>query len=62
MGARGRDTTVSCDYCGRRIPRSRSFTKFKPVIGGVKTGRRYYRPMNKLYLCYRCARKRGVLK
>jgi len=57
MAGRGSETTVDCDYCGRRVPQSKAITNYKPVIGGIKANNRYYRPMRKYYACFHCAKK-----
>ena len=62
MVARGGEKTVDCEYCHRRVPQSKAVVQYKPYLGGVKSGRRYYKPMQKLYLCFHCAKRRHVLK
>lgn len=62
MSGRGSESTVECDYCGRRVPHSKAFIQYKPLIGGIRTGSRYYKPMQKYYLCMRCAQRKHLLK
>ncbi len=65
--ARGSQKAVVCDYCHRRVPQSRAIVDHKPIIdkglaGGKNFVGKYYRPTTKLYLCFKCAKRRGVLK
>ncbi len=62
MSGRGSESTIECDYCGRRVPRSRSYSQYKPLIGGIRSGNRFYRPKEKYYLCMRCAKRKHVIK
>jgi ribosomal protein S26 len=65
---RGRESLVTCGYCGRKVPRWKSFTKFKgfritdPTI--LKQVKRYriHMARRKMYVCPSCARFHKVVQ
>jgi ribosomal protein S26 len=66
-GARGSEKIITCDSCHKRIPQSKAIVQHKPMIDKGLAGTKnfvgkYYRPTMKLYFCFKCAKRRGVLK
>ena len=69
--SRGKEGTVSCGFCGRKVPKYKTFPTFKgftlndPVIR-QELGTRGKRGMNlmsaKVYACPACARHRNIVK
>ena len=67
--SRGREQSVFCGYCGRRVPKYKTVAIFKglrindPVIKsemGLRQGLSLMQ--SKIYVCPGCARARGVQK
>ena len=68
---RGKEGTVTCGFCGRRVAKYKTFPTFKgftlndPVIRAElgAQGRRGMSLMNtKVYACPACARHRNIVK
>ncbi len=62
---RGRETTVVCASCGRKIPRNKSVSDEKAVRFGtdMKTAQdvRFFERL-KIYYCISCAKHRGIFE
>ncbi len=67
---RGKEGSVTCGFCGKRVPRYKAFPTFKgfslsdPVIKaelGTK-GRRLNLSSQKVYACPACARHRNIVR
>ncbi|MCK4714180.1 MAG: hypothetical protein KAT35_01280 [Candidatus Aenigmarchaeota archaeon] len=70
---RGRETLVNCTYCGRRVPKYKTFSEvrgfritdplLKEELGGQKGSRRPISLMStKMYACPACARHRHIVR
>ncbi len=65
---RGTETMVTCDICGRQVPRYKTFVKFSgmslndPAILRQTDRRMLHLMRKKMRLCPACARHRGVSK
>lgn len=68
---RGRETTVSCGFCGRQVPKYKTF----PVVKGLRISDPLIRRelgfmsrrgptlfQNKIYACPACARHRSIVR
>ena len=64
---RGRETLVTCGYCGRRVPKYKTF----PVVKGFRItdpmlkkelGRQLSFMQSKIYACPGCARHRNIVR
>jgi ribosomal protein S26 len=68
---RGRESMVTCGFCGRRVPKYKTFPTFKgfsirdPVIR-AELGPQRRRDLNlmatKIYACPACARHRNIVR
>lgn len=69
--SRGKEGTVTCGFCGRKVPKYKTFPTFKgftlndPVIK-AEVGHRGRGGLNimssKVYACPACARHRNIVK
>ncbi|MFH1978215.1 MAG: hypothetical protein ABIJ92_02735 [Candidatus Aenigmatarchaeota archaeon] len=64
---RGREGTISCDFCGRQVPKYKTFSVFKgfritdPLIR-QELGGRGYSGGSMSFACPACARHRKIVK
>ena len=67
-GSKGRESTVTCGFCGRNVPRWKSFVSYRgfritdPVIRKQIDMRHVSTFSRKIYVCPSCARFRGIIK
>ena len=65
---RGHEGTINCGFCGRLVPRWKTFPVYRrfgindPVIRAQMDPRRMSLVERKLYACPSCARFRGIVK
>lgn len=65
--SRGRQPTVDCSFCGRKLPRHKCFIRFRgfritdPLLKKELDRRTGFRA-EKQYACPKCARKRGIVE
>ncbi|MCD6557431.1 MAG: hypothetical protein J7K31_00145 [Candidatus Aenigmarchaeota archaeon] len=65
---RGRESYVTCAYCGKKVPRYKCFTVFKgfkltdPGIRKQIDRRQLSLASQKMYVCPSCARHRGIVQ
>lgn len=68
---RGREGTVTCGFCGRKVPRYKTFPVVKgftindPVLKkelGDRARRGLMLSTNKVYACPGCARHRNIVR
>ncbi len=63
---RGRETTVSCEFCGREVPRYKTFVIIRgfrisdPLILKQVDRRMIHLMKRKIRVCPSCARFRGI--
>ena len=64
---RGRESLVTCEFCGRQVPKYKTF----PVVKGFRItdpilkrelGRQISFMQNKAYACPACARHRNIVR
>lgn len=67
-GGKGHESTVDCGYCGRKVPRWKTFVKYQgfrisdPTLRKL-IDRRHISTFNrKIYACPSCARFRGIVR
>lgn len=66
--ARGRETTVTCGFCGRRVPKYKTFSVYRgfsisdPSLRKELGKRRFSLSSTKIYACPACARHRNIVK
>ncbi len=64
---RGKESTVSCSFCGRKVPKYKAFTVYRgfrisdPTLR-KELGRRANLSSTKCYACPACARHRKIVK
>lgn len=67
-GGKGHESNVVCGYCGRTVPRWKTFTSFRgfritdPVLRKQIDPRMTSTFSRKIYACPSCARYRGIIK
>ncbi|HLD49474.1 MAG TPA: hypothetical protein VJB11_03850 [archaeon] len=67
-GGKGHESTVDCGYCGRKVPRWKTFVKYQgfritdPAIRKQIDRRHMSMFSRKIYVCPSCARFRGIVK
>ena len=67
-GGKGRESSVTCGYCGRRVPRWKSIASYRgfrisdPVLRKQIDVRQVSSFERKMYVCPSCARPRGIIK
>lgn len=66
--SKGHESNVNCDYCGKIVPRWKTFTSYKsfrindPALM-KQIDRRFVSMFSrKMYACPSCARYRGIVK
>jgi len=66
--SRGRESTVTCDVCGREVPKYKTFTKMRgfrisdPLILQQVDRRMIHMMQRRMRLCPSCARFQGVVQ
>jgi len=66
--SKGHESTVKCDYCGKVVPRWKTFTIMRgfnindPVLRKQIDRKDMSMFQRKIYLCPSCARFRGIIK
>lgn len=66
--SKGHESNVICGYCGKRVPRWKSFTSFRgfrisdPVLRKQIDPRSVSMFQRKTYACPSCARHRGIIR
>ena len=66
--SKGRESVVICEFCGKRVPRWKTFTVTKgfnisdPVLRKQIDRRQMSMFQRKVYACPSCARFRGIIK
>lgn len=66
--SRGSESNVDCGYCGRKVPRWKTFVSYKglrindPIIIKQMDPRQISMSQIKIYACPSCARHRGIVK
>jgi len=66
--SRGRESLVVCGYCGKKVPRYKTFTKTRgfritdPGILQQVDKRQLHMVRYKVYACPSCARMRGIIQ
>jgi small subunit ribosomal protein S26e len=67
-GAKGRESSVICSYCGKTVPRWKTFVKYSgfrindPVLRKQLDPRQMSMFSRKMYVCPSCARFRGIVR
>ena len=67
-GKKGKESVVRCSFCGRNVPRWKSFVSYRgfritdPVLKKQIDIRRTSMFQRKEYVCPSCARFRGIIK
>ncbi|MBI4162430.1 MAG: hypothetical protein HY513_02005 [Candidatus Aenigmarchaeota archaeon] len=67
-GGKGHETVVNCDFCGKKVPRWKTFVTYKgfrisdPVLKKQIDPRFTSMFSRKMYACPSCARYRGIVK
>ncbi|MFC2143234.1 hypothetical protein ACFLQN_02440 [Candidatus Aenigmatarchaeota archaeon] len=67
-GKKGRESSVTCGYCGKTLPRWKSFTTYKgfritdPTLKKQIDKRFTSMFQRKMYACPSCARHRGIVQ
>ena len=67
-GKKGKESSVRCSFCGRNVPRWKSFVSYRgfrindPVLRRQIDTRRTSMFQRKEYVCPSCARHRGIVK
>ncbi|ASI14010.1 30S ribosomal protein S26e [Candidatus Mancarchaeum acidiphilum] len=65
MARRGRETLVTCESCGRKVPRSKAVDveKFTVFSTDMKTNKDIrFTERNKVFYCISCAKHRGIFE
>ncbi len=66
--SKGAESVVDCGYCGRKVPRWKTFVTYKgfrindPVIKKQMDPRAMSMFSRKMYACPACARYRGIVQ
>jgi len=66
--SKGHESMVTCDFCGRRVPRWKTFASYRgfrisdPVLRKQIDPRQMSMFQRKSYVCPACARFRGIVK
>jgi small subunit ribosomal protein S26e len=66
--SKGHESVVNCGYCGRNVPRWKTFTNYRsfrindPVLRKQIDPRFISTFSRKIYACPSCARFRGIVK
>lgn len=62
---RGKEISVTCDSCGRKVPRNKAVVFERPITFStdLHTGSDIrFREMRKQYYCISCAKHKGIFK
>ena len=65
---RGRESVITCGYCGRKVPRYKTFPVVKgfritdPLIKREVNSKQVFFGQQKIYVCPACARHRNIVK
>ena len=65
---RGRESMITCSFCGRKVPRYKTFPTVKgfritdPVIRKELGPRNPFFTQQKMYACPACARHRNIVR
>ena len=65
---RGRESIIHCSFCGRKVPRYKTFPVIKgfritdPLIKREVSPKQVFLSSQKLYACPACARHRNIVK
>jgi small subunit ribosomal protein S26e len=65
---RGGEQYVTCEYCGKKVPRFKALTQERgfrisdPVVKKQIDRRQVSTISNKIYVCPSCARHRGIVQ
>jgi len=65
---RGRETMITCSFCGRKVPRYKTFPVIKgfritdPLIKREINPRQMFLSHQKMYACPACARHRNIVR
>ncbi len=65
MVRRGRETLVTCESCGRKVPKNKAVEveKFTVLSTDMKTTNDVrFSERNKVYYCISCAKHRGIFE
>ncbi len=66
--SKGHESMVTCGYCGKMVPRWKTFTKYRgfhlndPVLMKQLDRRMISTMQQKVYACPSCARARGIVQ
>ncbi len=66
--SRGGESTVTCGYCGKKVPRYKTFVKFRgfrindPAVLQQIDKRHMHFTRQKIYVCPACARFHKIVK
>lgn len=66
--SKGKESTVTCTYCGRSVPRWKTFVQYRGFRISDPGLRKQIDPrfvsgfQSKMYVCPSCARFRGIVK
>jgi ribosomal protein S26 len=66
--SRGHETLVTCGYCGKQVPRYKTFTKFRgfrindPTLLKQIDRRQVHMFQQKIYVCPSCARHHKIVQ
>ena len=66
--SKGHESTVNCGFCGRSVPRWKTFVQYRgfrisdPSLRKQIDMRRVSSMQTKMYVCPSCARFRGIVK
>ncbi len=66
--SKGRESVVNCSYCGRSVPRWKTFVQYRgfrisdPTLRKQIDRRFVSTFQSKMYVCPSCARFRGIVK
>jgi len=67
-GGKGHERSVSCGFCGKQVPRWKTFVTYRgfsindPVLRREVDRRMVSMFQRKIYACPSCARHRGIVK
>ncbi len=65
---RGRESNITCSFCGRSVPRYKTFTVYKgfritdPLLKRELGRGKSFFSQQKMYACPACARHRNIVK
>lgn len=66
--SRGHESSVTCGYCGRQVPRYKAFTKYRgfritdPTILQAVDKSQLHMFSQKMYVCPSCARSHKIVQ